>query len=571
MTYRSLVALGISFLAVSSTPSIAAARTVPARADSDNDSSPGKKAKSDEDRWEEDAKASDAADEQAAPKPKSKVKPAADPAGAEEETPPKAPPAAEPVAAEDQAPPPPMETPELGPATERPPIYGKRNQWVTVPYGYARLDMIEDSTQSFEDGIQPNLIQRVGTYRGDHRRTIITARDSRLGIFVGPPEYRGIRSTAQIEFDFFGLAPTDARRHDTVVFAPLRLRLAYLKLETKIVDIIAGQYYDLFGWNAYYYVATVGYLGVPGEVYHRNPQLRIEKKLSLGPVELTLAAAAVRPGARDSGLPEGQGGLRLAVPGWTGASMFGFGRPQRQPFSVGVSGLYRAFEMPVFRSEPGSQSVKTFGWGVAAQTLIPIVPIKSLKDRSNALTFVGEYTRGTGIADMYTFMDGGSRFPILPNPTLAQPAVVYQANVDPGLVTFDRNLNPATINWQAFVLNGQYFLPIDNGRVWIEGTYSRIWSDNIKDLTPFPSWGGIFTEMDYYDANLGIDITPAVALGLSFQSVHQTFGDSSPQTPVYGAVPTPDMQGVGLSIKDTGGVAASARNNRVQVSMALYF
>jgi hypothetical protein len=31
------------------------------------------------------------------------------------------------------------------------------------------------------------------------------------------------------------------------------------------------------------------------------------------------------------------------------------------------------------------------------------------------------------------------------------------------------------------------------------------------------------------------------------------------------------MQGVGLSIEGTGGVAASARNNRVQVSMALYF
>jgi hypothetical protein len=251
--------------------------------------------------------------------------------------------------------------------------------------------------------------------------------------------------------------------------------------------------------------------------------------------------------------------------------MFGFGRPQRQPFSVGLSGLYRAFEMPVFRTEPGSQSVKTYGWGFAAQTLIPVIPIKNLKDRSNALTIVGEYTRGTGIADMYTFMDGGSRFPILPNPTLAQPAVVYQANVDPGLVTFDRNLNLATINWQAAVGNIQYFLPVDNGRLWIEGTYTRIWSDNIKDLTPFPSWGGIFTEMDYYDANLGFDITPAVALGLSFQSVHQTFGDVSPPTPIYGAVPTPDMQGVGLSMPGTGGDAASARNNRVQVSMALYF
>ncbi len=64
-----------------------------------------------------------------------------------------------------------------GGAAERPPLYGKRGDWNITPYGYARLDAIEDSTQSFEDGIQPNLIARVGTYRGDHRRSIFTARD----------------------------------------------------------------------------------------------------------------------------------------------------------------------------------------------------------------------------------------------------------------------------------------------------------------------------------------------------------------------------------------------------------
>ena len=77
--------------------------------------------------------------------------------------------------------------------------------------------------------------------------------------------------------------------------------------------------------------------------------------------------------------------------------------------------------------------------------------------------------------------------------------------------------------------------------------------------------------MDYFDGNLGFDITPAIAFGLSFQSVHQTFGDLSVPTPVYGAIPTPGMVGTGLSVLNTGGVAASARNNRGQVSMAFYF
>jgi hypothetical protein len=457
---------------------------------------------------------------------------------------------------------------EPGSAPERAPVYGKRGDWFIQPYGYARLDSIEDSTESFEDGIQPNLIQRAGTYRGDHRRTIFTARDSRLGVFVGAPKYQAIRSSGQIELDFYGLEPSDVRRHDSVVFGTPRIRLAYLKLETPAFDIIAGQYFDLFGWNSYFYVGTVAYLGVPGEVYHRNPQLRIEKKLHLGQLEVVAAVAAVRPGQRDSGLPEGQAGLKLAYGGWSGATRSGFGLPNLNPFSLGVSALYRAFEVPVFRAEPGSASVKTFGYAVAASALLPIIPVKNIQDRANSLVLAGEFTIGTGIADMYTFMDGGSRFPLLPNPSTLMP-VQYAANVDPGLVTFDRNLDLKTINWEAFVANLQYYLPVDHGRVFIEGTYSRIWSNNIKDLTPFPSWGGIFTKMEYFDANLGIDITPAVVLGLSFQSVRQTFGDESPQTPVFGVTHGATLGG--LSIPGTGGVAAQARNDRGQLSMSFFF
>jgi hypothetical protein len=66
---------------------------------------------------------------------------------------------------------------ETSPAPERAPVYGKRGDWFIAPYGYARLDAIEDSTQSFADGIQPNLIARPGTYKGDHQRSTFTARD----------------------------------------------------------------------------------------------------------------------------------------------------------------------------------------------------------------------------------------------------------------------------------------------------------------------------------------------------------------------------------------------------------
>jgi hypothetical protein len=460
---------------------------------------------------------------------------------------------------------------ETSPAPERAPVYGKRGDWFIAPYGYARLDILEDSTQSFEDGIQPNLIARPGTYRGDHQRSSLTAKDSRLGVFVGAPTFEGIRTSAQIEFDFYGLVPTDARRADSVIFGPVRVRHAFLKMETKVVDVVAGQYYDLFGWGSYFYPATVAYLGVPGQVYHRAPQLRLEKKIHAGDLEVMAAVAAVRAGQRDSGIPDGQAGLKIAYNGWSGVAIPGFGRPVQAPLSVGVSGVFRHFQAPAFETEPGSHSVSTNGSGVSVDVLIPVIPVKTLEDHGNALTFTGEFSTGTGIADMYTGMDGGSRLPVLPNPGLNPITPTYAVNVDPGLVTFDRNSNLKSINWQAFVIGGQYYLPIGGGRVWIAGIYSQIKSNNIKTLTPADSYGAIFTKMEYIDANLGWDITPALVLGLSFQTVKQTFADTSAPDPVYAANPGPTFGSVQLAIPGTGGVPASARNNRGQLSLALFF
>ena len=253
----------------------------------------------------------------------------------------------------------PAERPRAAPASSigtdsatarRPPVYGKRGDWNITPYGYARFDAIEDSTQSFDDGIQPNLIARVGTYRGDHRRAIFTARDSRLGVFIGPRRFRASRHPAN-RARFLRFASVGRQEARSSLFGPVRLRHAYLKLETSVVDVIAGQYYDLFGWGSYFYPATVAYLGVPGEIYHRNPQLRLEKKVQAGALEVMVAAAAVRPGQRDAGgIPDVEGGLKVAYNGWSGIATPGFGRPAVAPVSLGVSGLYRHFEVPEFRA-----------------------------------------------------------------------------------------------------------------------------------------------------------------------------------------------------------------------------
>jgi hypothetical protein len=455
----------------------------------------------------------------------------------------------------------------IGKAEQRPVTYGERGDWFFQPYGYARLDAIHDTTQSFDDGIQPNLVARAGTYKGDHRRMNVTARDSRFGVYLGAPTFHGLKTTAQLEFDFFGIPPTDARKHDVAVFSPIRMRHAFFKLETSVIDVIAGQYYTLFGWNGHFYPATGAFLGIPAQVYHRDPQLRLEKAIHFGDAALTVAVAAARAGQRDSGVPDAHAGILFEYQGWSGAAMSGFGRPSLTPISLGISGIYRRFEVPQFRTEPGSEAVRAQGWGVAAQAMLPVIPARSVDDRGNALTLNGEFSIGTGIADEYTGMDGGSRLPILPVPSKIFPAAPYPQNIDPGLVTFDRNWELKTINWQGFVAGLQYYLPIGGGKIWIAGNYSQIKSDNIKELTPAPSLGAIFTKMEYIDATLGAEITPALYVGVSFQTVKQTFGDVSPPDPVWGR-----RSGEGdLIVPGTGGVAANARNNRGQLTTAFFF
>ena len=204
-----------------------------------------------------------------------------------------------------------------------------------------------------------------------------------------------------------------------------------------------------------------------------------------------------------------------------------------------MSGVYRHFEVPAFILNPGPPPPSTNGWGFAASLLVPIIPVKSIEDHGNALTLTGEFSIGAGIADLYTGMDGGSRFPTLPNPN-GQPTVYYyQADVDPGLVTFDMHQQPqgdqveqpssptsSTTCRSVGVASGSRAPTRGPGR------------PTCSTLTPFTSWGAIFTKMEYVDGNLGFDITPSIVLALSFQTVAQTFGDYTQPEPTYVTQPS---------------------------------
>ncbi|HVZ73236.1 MAG TPA: hypothetical protein VHJ20_12735 [Polyangia bacterium] len=431
-------------------------------------------------------------------------------------------------ASEDAAP----EAPEAKAAPEPEPTPAPsspvHSRWDTELYGFIELDGMHDSTQSYADGANSNLLARRGTYNGDRGQTQATVKNSRLGFRLNPPEWNGVKTSGVVEVDFFGIQPYDATQNDYYTLGTVRMRHAYLKLRAGALEVLAGQYHDLFGWGGNgFYPNTVAYLGIPGEIYHRNPQLRVSGKLGdESATNVEIAVAAVRPAQRHSEVPDGEAGLRVAFGGWKGVAAQGAGQPQLTPLSIGVSGIARRFVIPQFISQPRASETK-YGFGAAADLVIPVIPVKNVEDRANALTVTAEVSIGTGVADMYTGMTGGGKFPELDNPSNDKPPFTYPQDIDSGLITYDADLNLRTYNWNAFVVGAQYYLPVAKGKVWVSGLYSQAQSNNIVDITPSTSSGAIVRLMRYFDANLWAALAPSTHLGLSFQRTQQTYGDES--------------------------------------------
>ena len=194
------------------------------------------------------------------------------------------------------------------------------------------------------------------------------------------------------------------------------------------------------------------------------------------------------------------------------------GIPTARPMSLGVSGVARQYDVDAFTPPPTQTSNRVVGWGLAFDVVLPVIPAEDEFDRSNALTLSGSFVTGTGIGDLVR-VEGGAKFPPLPNPARASPPPEYEPNIDEGLVTFDRLGVLNTIDWQGYRVDAQYYLP-PSGRVRIAAIYTEAHSKNLADLYP---QGG--TEIDlvthvadrirYVEGNLYFDVTPEVRLGVA--------------------------------------------------------
>jgi hypothetical protein len=387
-----------------------------------------------------------------------------------------------------------------------------RGKFKVEIYGFVELDAIHDSTQSFND-LAGNANLARGNYAAAHQRTIFGARNSRLGFKLKGPDTDWLKTLAILEMDFLGNQPSPVSEAGFVTSPTFRMRHLALKMETPLVDILIGQYWQLFGWQSTYHPNTVEIQGVPGQVYARAPQIRLQRLIKTDALDVELAAAALRPPQRDSSMPDGQAGLRLILQEWKGIHTMGGAGTAADGASVGVSGVWRHFEVAEFAASPASAKTKN-GSGISIDALIPVVPA-SLDRRANALTLTGSFVRGTGIADLFTGLTGGLTFPSLPG------GGSYAADIDNGLVAFDTDGNLHTINWLAYLAGVQYYLP-PSGQVWLSANFSSMHSTNIGD---FGAGTKVFDRSYWADGNLFVDVNAAVRLGGEFAWFRQDYVD----------------------------------------------
>jgi hypothetical protein len=407
--------------------------------------------------------------------------------------------------------------------------------WKFSAYGVVEFNTFNDSTRSFQEGSGNNLVARDGSYAASVGRTIMTARNSRIGFKMIIPTFEGIKTTGIVEGDFDGNQPSNPPTLTEASFytsATFRLRYANVKLESDVVDVLAGQALNLFGNSPYFFPCTTFQLGLPSMVFTRTPQLRISKTLRTKPVNVDIGVAGLRPPGRDSLYPDAQAALRLSINDWKGLHTPGYVFTTADPMAIGISGVARRFKVDQFASPPTTQSTDT-GWGVSVDAFLPVIPVKDSDDRSNALSLTGSFTTGSGIADLYG-MTGGITFPTLP----AGQMGTFTPDIDPGMVTYDSAGILHTIPWTTFMAGVQYYLP-PSGRLFVSANYTQAQSTGTNNIValvggetlpsgmPNPRAATVIKQAQYFDVCLFFDITRTVRTSVSYQQIMQVYGDDT--------------------------------------------
>lgn len=398
-----------------------------------------------------------------------------------------------------------------------------KDDWKVGMYGFAESDAIFDSTRSFTEVIGNVPAARPGTLSGDNGRTQFSIRNSRLGFTVAAPKAGDWATRGVMEFDFLGFDGGTAVNEAATFNNPnLRARHFYLQAESNGWQLLAGQYWTLFGWQPNYFLATLSVAPVSGMVYERTAQFTAIKNVEVSDTnKVSVGLSITRPAQRDSQVPGLDAGVRWA---WSGRKS-GFGGmtsagPTAQPLSIGISGRLNEFEFN--GTSDTTSTTHQLGSALAIDTLLPIIASNG-DDTGNTLTLTGEFTTGQGYGESFPGWTGG--LPGYAASSAADPNTRF--NIDAGQFGFDPNNGITIVHLLTFNLQLQYHLPTD-WMTFVTAGYGMIYANNIDSLTggnnPV-SASAIYDRNSTAFINVGHNLTKQLRVAAEYDYVHTTYAD----------------------------------------------
>jgi len=159
--------------------------------------------------------------------------------------------------------------------------------------GFIALYTIWDSTQTNSNISQP--IVRNNDANSQHGRLKMSAERSRMNFTIKGPAIWGAKTTGFIEWDFdssgqeYIMTGTPGGGWASPNKARVRVRHAMFRLNWPETELLMGLYWSLLSEDPPE-AAKPGVSGIPGELYFREPQIRLNQKF-LGVLDVALALA----------------------------------------------------------------------------------------------------------------------------------------------------------------------------------------------------------------------------------------------------------------------------------------
>jgi hypothetical protein len=398
-------------------------------------------------------------------------------------------------------------------------------------HGFVQSDYINDSTQSFQETVGEGSVANGGTPAGANGLTQFSLRNSRIDLLakdsIADWNFKGY-----IETDFLGInnGSTVADNEYKLYTQPtLRLRHAYVEGDTNDGwQILAGQWWTLFGWNMDYVLASVAEAPIMGTLYERVPQLRVQKTLGDAKgAQLQIAVNLEEPDQIISQVPNVDFGIRFLMNDIKGRFCSSTGAGKLMPLSIGLSERNADY----YWNTNGGSTLNQNIWGsaIAADVLLPVLPAAEGKD-DPSIVLTGEYTYGAGDTMPFNGGNFGGLAALGSDPKLpAYSGGGVNTSLDGGeAAVLNGGLTPLLL--QSYNGQIQIFLPPSIGTIFTAG-YGEIFAINDSTL------GGNINDDSNFFVNAMQDVTKEVRVGLEY-SQYWTH---------YNAGTTPNDQRVQLS------------------------